>query len=607
MSIVERELEAALEACVFLPEDERERIEFGLQAALIAPPDRLEASIFAAAREILAVPEHGDRLLEHLARALNACFGDVALDALPEGTRPPTRLIAARGTPRAHPVPGVVFRPVPDEDDVIEDDDDEDDEDELVLEELAGEAPDEAARARFLAERDPDDGAFAALDADVGAALATANAANDQLADFDAAPGAPGVEVTVGAAVPFDAFVAEAVSSACDTLAGLARDRALLPMRARAAVEQRILDEVDAVLAFGAAAVAPLATHGAAARDELGDPWAIWGPLFAFGCIEGREALAAIAHIVARLPADDLDGIAVASEALAVAPHPDLGKLAALLGGSRAPAARAVALDLQTRRGGFDPDRLARALDDPNEAVVHAALRTLTRAPALYADLVPTVRARVRHPSPAVSLAAARLALLWGDRSPYQALRRGDALALTRLPHGLEVFVLAGEDDDLPRIEKHVRRLGPSATVFDALGRFGHARSWAYLGYHLEQEDHAGAAAGALERIFGALVAPEQRTSSGAWKRALTTVELDEGVRYRDGAPWRAERVLAAATSGEHARVATARLLDELRVRARAVRPLDLAGWSPQPENELASFAAAVAVEVHRLPSGCWL
>jgi hypothetical protein len=600
-------LRAAFDAAALLPAEARARVQQALAAAFDAGADHVFEAILRASHELLAAPERCDEVLWHLAAAANACFGGASLAALPELTRAPELALATRGKPRAFPITGVVFRPPRLDDDEDDDLDEEDEEDEeLDLDALGDEPVDEDARAPFHAERDPDDAAFAALDAEVGAALAAAGANDGELADFDAPTGVITV-AAAGHAVPFAAYVHEAVTAACDTLAGLARDRALMPMVTRPATEQRILDEVDAVMCFGADAVAPLVAHAAAARDELTDAWALWGPLFALACIEGREALAALAFLVERLAPDDLDGIAVAGEALALAPHPDLGKLAAVLLQSRAPAARALALDLHARRHGLSPEHLSPHLDDPNAAVVHAALRTLARAPEPLAELVPLLRARARHPSPAVSLAAARLLLLWNDRSAYEALRHGEALPLATLPQALELFVMGGEDDDLPRIERLVRRLGPSAPVLDAIGRFGHPRAWAYLAHHLDQEDHASGAARALEAIFGPVVAPDDELVSAAWRKALAAAHFDERVRYRRGQPWTAESVLAAAASGTASRLEAGRLLDELRARARLFRAIDIAGWSPQPESALAAFAVALGPELRRLPGGRWL
>jgi hypothetical protein len=598
-------LGAAQAAAELLSPGEEQRLVLdALAAAEPRSSDRaaVRAVIEGACRQLFALPLRSHPILEALAATVNATFTGAAgpLAKLPDLSRPAVLLLATRDRPKAQPIEGLLFvTPEDEEDETLEEEDEsEDDLDEL----LARPAPPEADA--WLSQAD-DNTEFEALDEELGAALEEAAAARDPLAVFDAPGALVGVDTTQGQPMGLREVRAEWVVASCDTLGSLARDRGFLPMVERPLFEERILAYVDSILCVESECFEPLVASGLASL-ERGDPWASWGPIFALGCIEGREPLRAMGHIIERLPPGDFDRVGVVSEALAVAPHPDLSQLARALSQSRNPAARAVGLDLYDRRKGPDPERLAAALDDPNAVVVHAALRALLRASQPLVELRPALAARLWHPVSAVSLAAARLLLLWGDRTPYESVRRGDALPLTGLAAMLEIFVMAGERDDLGRMEKMVRRFGPSAKVLDAIARFGHPRTWAYLMHVLGRDDHAEDAAKALETLFGPLVAREERFEGGAWRRALVAARFDEGQRYWRGEPWNAVTLLDVCMSGELSRVATARRVDELRTRCHVYQPVDLVGWSPVPEAQIASLREATQADVRRAQVGAW-
>lgn len=518
---------------------------------------------------------------------------DDLLATSPEKVAPPGLHRAATSLPFAYRVAGLRFEAPPSltEDAGAEEPDDADDSD--VPLDLSAEV---SATPGFDGSRDPDAKRFAAFD------MAPRERPAPDLAVFDGGPNLLELDLERGQPLAPAAFAADVTGSACDTIASLARDRALLPMESRADTEVRILEQVDALVSLGADFFPALVGYAVDALDAA-NPWTAWAPCFVYGCLAGRAPLRAVADLLHRFAPDDVDRSTLIAEALSLAPHPELRQLASALRRSHHPVARAVGLDLLDRQG-HDPERLVAALGDASPTVVLAAARALGRSvTTLGGD---QLMALLDAPTPGVSLAAARLLLVRGDRTAYDALRRGDALSLTHFPHALDIFVMAGRADDIERMEKLVRGWGPSAHVLNAVARFGHPRSWAYLVHHLGDDDHADAAADALELLFGLLVEPEERLMARAWRVAIASASFDEGMRYRGGVPWSAKHLVDVARSGRLDRIETARAMDEVRARCRLPHPVDLAAWTPHPEEQLSAFASQHKAVLAGFAEGSW-
>jgi hypothetical protein len=537
--------------------------------------------------------------LELLAAAANACFDDPGLapDSSPIVVAK-APLVAQRQRPRAHLLidarfvaPGIVDEP-----------------EEPLEMEPEPEPPPSFDPTRGFPVDEAATQALAALDQGAAAGITAARSAgfDEELADFDAAL-ANGLTVLPDVGQPIDVavFRGRVVDDCLETISALARDRAVAPMRSRAASEERMLALVDAILAIGGSAIDPIVAGFVGSFDR--EPWMAFGPLFALGSIEGPVSLSALLHCVGRLDPHDLSRGRIVMEALATAPHADLSRLAATLAQSKNPMARAVGLDLHARRKGIDLEQVRHALGDPNPAVLHTAIRVLERATESDARIVDLLRDLVWFPDPDVSFAAARMLLLWGDGSPYALVREGASLPLFDVPVFLEIFVMAGQEDDLGHMQQWVSRLVPSPYQLDALARFGHPRAWGYLMHFLGDEDLAEAADRALGVLFGRPAdEAEGPVAPGAWRGYIARAKLEETCRYRGGRPWDVGALLEPCLSGELSRVQVLRAMDELRVRTGTIEPFELAAWSPMPESQLSAFAERL-LAAKPPPAGRWL
>ncbi|KYF85626.1 hypothetical protein BE18_12730 [Sorangium cellulosum] len=406
-------------------------------------------------------------------------------------------------------------------------------------------------------------------------------------------------------------FRAAIVDACAETIAMLARHRWQRPAVHRPSIEARILVQTEAILATGAGCVAEVVRWWMRAL-EGSDPWKSWAPAFVLGSIEGPAPLEALAHGIERLPGDALwDALAIA-EALAVAPHPDLAQLGSSLLASRHPVARAVGVDVCSRRGGLSHDDLARWLQRGEAPVALAAIRAIDRCEAREArevvppSVVPLLRARLRDPSPAVAWGAARALTIAGHRDPYEEVCARDDLVAVLGARALELFVLAGRAEDLRRMEGILSRAPITPEALSAIGRFGHPGSWAFLTHFLADEDLADAAASALATLFGPAVPAPDRKRAIAWKSAIGAARLDPALRYRLGEPWRLETVAVELSSGLLDRDEAQRRADEIAARAGLGRSIELALWTPDPEDRIAALTAACAQGSRGSPAGGW-
>lgn len=512
-------------------------------------------------------------------------------DADPPDRPPPPQVFgqlkASRGRPEARPISGARFTAP--RDDVDEDDDKDpfsDDDDELL------DADGGAGDGSNAGDDAASEAALDALEREAELALAEGGA-DDPLATFSAAE-PPRVRLAEAGGEPLSIarFYAEIVDACTETIASLARDRALRPARERPATEARLLEQLDAILVTGPGCIDDLfrAFHRSL---ESKDPWRTWAPVFALGCIDGDESLRAIAAAIAGLPLDARARGRMAAEALSVAPHPELPRLATALSTSPHSLARAIGVELRSRRSTLGPDAITAYLEDPSAPVVEAALRALGRLDQPEPALVPELRRRMHSPDAAVAWQAARVLLLWGSEDPYDAVREGHPAAAGLGAQALEVFVLRGDERDLPRIEAWLGRIPVTAEALSAIARFGHAGVWAFLAHHLSDDALCEAAAAALETLFGDRVPAERRSLPRAWRDAIAAARFDPGVRYRRGEPWRPEVVVAEWAGGGLSRGEIALRADELIARAHAGRDAPLDGWTPEPEDALTALARA--------------
>lgn len=402
-------------------------------------------------------------------------------------------------------------------------------------------------------------------------------------------------------AEPFARFHRGIVMDCLDRLSMLGRHRRARALSVRPRLEERLLAQIDALAVAGMTAEEAMGFVDSEVED---DPWAVWGPALSLACFAGVESLVGVHAMIRALPDEAREAGSIAASALAVSPHPELEALARDLMEAPEPIARAVGVDVASRRGWLSPAEATRLFRDPSPAVIAAALRAQVelvprgKAGARPADRrgagaeVPwdAMRSHLRSADPDVAWSAARALVLLGDPSPYGEARAG---ALTEIlgAKALEILVLAGEPEDADTVLRIARGLPMTAEVLSALARFGHASARPLLLHALAQPELAEDAAEALATLFGPAVTGEAAMDPRAWTAATASVDATRAVRIRRGAPWSspivARECAALSLTGE----AAALRLDELLARS-GVRPMvDLDVFWPELRPALEGMA----------------
>jgi hypothetical protein len=397
---------------------------------------------------------------------------------------------------------------------------------------------------------------------------------------------AVGIDEAHAAPIPPERFTADIVATAAETMAMLAEHRVIRPMSLRPSREARILTLVDAIFVTGDRALSDLLGWWGRAREE-GDPWALWPPVFLLGLVDGPDGLLALERLLEALEPGDEERVEVAANALAVVPHAGVVALAEDLLDANNPLARAIGLEVLSRRGELDPERLEPHLDAAAPALLAAALRALVRAEG---TAPPTGRLLplLGHPDVSVAWEAARAVTLWGAPDAVEALRKGQPLGATLGARAAELFVMAGRADDIAHLEGLLARVPLTAELLDAIGRFGNPLAWSFVLHFLIDRELCEAAEGALLTLFGPMVPPDAIRTPRAWRDALAERDLDPAVRYRRGEPWTPAVVVndcafagLSHIGGSHSQRAIERWLDELAARTGIPMNVDLSRWMP--------------------------
>jgi hypothetical protein len=386
---------------------------------------------------------------------------------------------------------------------------------------------------------------------------------------------------------PAEDFTAGIVAGAAATMAMLAEHRVTRPMSLRPGREARILALADAVFATGQRAIADVLDWWATAR-RIDGPWAIWPPTFLLGLLDGPEGLLALERIVESLEPDEAGAVHVVANALAAVPHPGIPSLAEDLLEAPNPVARAIGVEVLSRWALLDRKRLARLLDHQAPALLAASLRALVRVEDPR-PMIGRALALLEHPDPDVAWEAARAVTLHGAPDALRAVRQGQPLGSKLGARAAELFVMAGEPDDMAHLEALVDRSPLTPELLDAIARFGHPLAWSFVLHFLLDRDLCEAAERALLMLFGPLVPPEATRSPNVWRDALAERDLDPVLRYRRGALWTPVLVAddcaaAVYTPGAHSQREIERWLDELAARTGVPMNVDLGVWAPGVE-----------------------
>jgi hypothetical protein len=390
-------------------------------------------------------------------------------------------------------------------------------------------------------------------------------------------------------AVPEEAFLATVVEGALERMAMLARQRSERAFGERPRIEARLLAQMDAIAEAGATAE----EIGAFAEAEgPKDPWMTWAAAFALGSLAGDASMRVIEDLIEGEALDGAEQALAIAEALVVAPHPGLPVLGRKLLASRSPLSCVVGLELLSRRGLLESETASGAAAHVSPLVAAAAIRAMARqdrTALAITQISPSLRRLERE----VAWEAARALTRWGDREAYLDVREGGPLASVLGSHGLEILVMAGSLDDVEALTAITRRVPATAEVLDAIARFGHPGSGAYLLHWLSEDGLARAASRSLETLFGPLVDGADQARPAAWREALARREPSTGIRYRGGQPWSVEIVCAEIKSGRLPRQEMERRFDALHARTGVPTRVELALWGPEATASLTGAADA--------------
>ena len=294
-----------------------------------------------------------------------------------------------------------------------------------------------------------------------------------------------------------------------------------------------------------------------------------------------------------------------AGEALALVPVPEGVALGHELVRASCATARAVGIDMLSRRHAVSTHLLRAHLSAPEPAVAAAAARGADRA-GLAQELVPELLVSTRSVSAAVAWEAARALTLVGVREPYFEIQRGGPLVAQLGARGAELLVMAGEATDIGAFELLITGTPATPALLSAVARFGNVTAWSFLLHYLAEPDLVGAAVVALRTLFGELVPEDEATSFTAWKHAIADAHLNPSERYRAGKPWHPAIVLAECATRTLPRVEVERRVDELAARTSVRASVDLSGWEHEAGSSVAAFAAEMAPRAARWRPGAW-
>jgi hypothetical protein len=394
------------------------------------------------------------------------------------------------------------------------------------------------------------------------------------------------------------------VEHCADAIAMLARDRAVLPLGTVADTERRIGRQRDAILSLEGDAIGHV-TAWWERSVEANDPWKAWTAMYVLGSLGGDAAGEAIRIALALLPDDDQENWPRAAEALALVLPADAIALGDVLLSSPRPTAQAAGLDFLSRRNAASVEVLRSHLGSEAAPVLAAAARAAVRARAVGA-LAPELAASLRSPSGAVAWEAARALTLAGEAGPYLQVRAGGPLAASLGPRGIEILVMAGEDADIGAVEALLAATPMTAPLLSAVARFGSVTVWSFLLHYLTEPELTGAAARALQALFGDLVPEAEEASYTAWKHAIVEAGFNPALRYCRGRPWHPSTVLAECASGKLSRSEVESRADELAARTGAEPILDLGTWEPDMRRGLSAFATDAGTRGLRWRPGAW-
>jgi len=352
-----------------------------------------------------------------------------------------------------------------------------------------------------------------------------------------------------------------------DRISALLRMRATDGQHELPRQEARLLAQIDAMPAAG---VTPdmLLAHGEAALEDE-DPW------MAAAAMHGLCAIDPEGGALGRLVATLTSASEVTESALAALASPGSVQCEELCRETLGePGPTAFGLELLSLHGAASAPMFADRLDHEDPGVVRSALRAWSRLSRSeegpFGEHTSSIVECLGHDDPVVRFEAARTLLLFGVDEPLRRLREGDPLLQSMGVGTLELCVLGGQLSDMPHVERAITGLDVGPELLDAIARFGHPGSWAFLLNHLEGSEQQDDAAAALRTLFGELTADPSERRSAIWRDVLGARDFDQSVRLRRGQPWARDVLVEECKDPNASRVDIAHRCDELAYGSKA-------------------------------------
>jgi hypothetical protein len=393
--------------------------------------------------------------------------------------------------------------------------------------------------------------------------------------------------------------------------------------------EQRLLRNVDAFAALGAAALPQVSLYHAEAKTP--DPERAFAVALTLGCIDGADAIGAAVLSLKQSAPETFPGWV---EGFWLAPSPAIDRAMADLCESRRPELVALALDVLHLRA-QTPASVVRALLPRTEPPIAARVARALATALPDAEAARALTAALAAPDDELFFAALESAFRRGHELALPTLREAALPGSPRAARALPLLCLAGRASDAAAISAALVT-APTPALARAAGRFGHVDLLPRLLdlLHGDDPELAAASAEALERITGAglretveepwdIELPPEAEGAGGLPIPLRKVERV----VRDPAAWAAwlaehEEALDPRQKTRAGRPFTpAQIVDELEARATpperrdealrelllltgAETPFSPADWVERQQHHLAELRVQVAA----IPfsSGAW-
>ena len=348
-----------------------------------------------------------------------------------------------------------------------------------------------------------------------------------------------------------------------------------------AAFQQRLLDNLDALMALSRDIDIVTVIQRHAADAVVADPARAFACTFVLSCLRGPDAVRGAVDMMRHDHRDTFDSHALA---LALAPNPEIDAAMSRLGQDSDPALIALALRVARARHAVDFGICSVALGHPAPEVRATAARALAFADPRGSVVALLVDALADEDDTSVSRAIIETLLRHDHR---------DALRLLRDTHRAPLLLaLAGNAADAPHLAGEVEAVGwlGSARALEALWQTVDAPTIGVLRAHA--------------RVAGPLGSLSSMAAAGDVKaRALAAcAALDRDVKYRFGQPWTIQQSLdelAGDDTTPEIREALAFEVALISGNAIRLRPRD---WLTRQHEQIAAARAYFddAPEQHR-------